>query len=55
MELSLGGVQEDRVYGRNAYQSGNFIRAQLQENLVVDSLSKNEVVSARSKALIRSW
>lgn len=43
-----GRTREDRVYGRNAYQSGKFIKAQLQENLVADSLSKNEVVSARN-------
>ena len=47
MEPSLRGVQEDGVYGRNAYQSGKFIEAQLQENLVADSFSKNEDVSAR--------
>jgi len=45
--LFKGRTREDRVYGRNAYQSGKFIKAQLQENLVADSLSKNEVVSAR--------
>ncbi|KAJ4372351.1 hypothetical protein N0V83_004125 [Neocucurbitaria cava] len=43
-----GRTREDRVYGRNAYQSGKFIKAQLQENLVADSLSKNEVSSARN-------
>ena len=43
-----GRTREDRVYGRNAYQGGKFIKAQLQENLVADSLTKNEVVSARS-------
>lgn len=46
--LFKGRTREDRVYGRNAYQSGKFIKAQLQENLVADSLSKNEVVSARN-------
>ncbi|KAF2739298.1 mitochondrial integral membrane protein-like protein [Polyplosphaeria fusca] len=46
--LFKGRNREDRVYGRNAYQSGKFIKAQLQENLVADSLSKNEVVSARN-------
>jgi hypothetical protein len=46
--LFKGRTSADRVYGRNAYQSGKFIKAQLQENLVADSLSKNEVVSARS-------
>jgi len=43
-----GRSREDRVYGRNAYQGGKYIKAQLQENLVADSLSKNEVVSARN-------
>ena len=43
-----GRTRQDRVYGRNAYQNGKFIKAQLQENLVADSLSKNEVVSARN-------
>ncbi|KAF2682483.1 hypothetical protein K458DRAFT_307099 [Lentithecium fluviatile CBS 122367] len=43
-----GRTRQDRVYGRNAYQSGKYIKAQLQENLVADSLSKNEVVSARN-------
>ncbi|KAF2203765.1 mitochondrial integral membrane protein-like protein [Delitschia confertaspora ATCC 74209] len=43
-----GRTREDRVYGRNAYQSGKYIKAQLQENLVADSLTKNEVVSARN-------
>lgn len=43
-----GRTREDRVYGRNAYQSGKFIKAQLQENLVADSLSKNEVSASRN-------
>lgn len=43
-----GRTREDRVYGRNAYQSGKFIKAQLQENLLADSLTKNEVVSSRN-------
>ncbi|GAB7364142.1 hypothetical protein MBLNU230_g4693t1 [Neophaeotheca triangularis] len=46
--LFEGRTREDRVYGRQAYQGGKFIKAQLQENLVADSLSKNEVVSART-------
>jgi pimeloyl-ACP methyl ester carboxylesterase len=46
--LFKGRTREDRVYGRNAYQSGKFIKAQLQENLVADSLSKSELVSARN-------
>ncbi|KAF1975331.1 mitochondrial integral membrane protein-like protein [Bimuria novae-zelandiae CBS 107.79] len=43
-----GRTRQDRVYGRNAYQGGKYIKAQLQENLVADSLSKNEVASARN-------
>lgn len=46
--LFKGRTREDRVYGRNAYQSGKFIKAQLQENLVADSLTKSELVSARN-------
>jgi len=46
--LFKGRTREDRVYGRNAYQGGKFIKAQLQENLVADSLTKSEVVSARN-------
>ncbi|EOA89039.1 uncharacterized protein SETTUDRAFT_128984 [Exserohilum turcica Et28A] len=46
--LFKGRTREDRVYGRNAYQSGKFIKAQLQENLVADSLTKNEVSAARN-------
>lgn len=43
-----GRTREDRVYGRSAYQSGKFIKAQLQENLVANSLTKNEVIATRS-------
>ena len=46
--LFNGQTREDRVYGRNAYQGGKFIKAQLQENLVADSLTKSEVASART-------
>jgi pimeloyl-ACP methyl ester carboxylesterase len=46
--LFKGRTREDRVYGRNAYQSGKYIKAQLQENLVADSLTKSEVSSARN-------
>lgn len=40
-------TREDRVYGKSAYQGGKFIKAKLQENLVADSLTKNEVLQAR--------
>jgi pimeloyl-ACP methyl ester carboxylesterase len=46
--LFNGRTREDRVYGRCSYQSGKLIKAHLQENLVADSLSKNEVIAART-------
>ena len=46
--LFKGRSREDRVYGRNAYQSGKYIKAQLQENLVAESLTRNDAVSART-------
>jgi pimeloyl-ACP methyl ester carboxylesterase len=45
--LFKGRTREDRVYGRSAYQGGKFIKAQLQENLVAESLTRNDVASAR--------
>ncbi|KAL8970000.1 MAG: hypothetical protein Q9183_001720 [Haloplaca sp. 2 TL-2023] len=41
-------TREDRVYGKSAYQAGKFIKAKLQENLVANSLTKNEVSQARN-------
>ncbi|KAF2155923.1 hypothetical protein K461DRAFT_284647 [Myriangium duriaei CBS 260.36] len=46
--LFAGRTREDRVYGKYAYQGGKFIKAQLQENLIADSLTKNEVTTART-------
>ena len=43
-----GRTPQDRVYGRSAYQGGKYIKAKLQENLVADSLTKNEVNQART-------
>ena len=43
-----GRKPEDRVYGRSAYQGGKYIKAKLQENLVAESLTKNEVSQARN-------
>jgi pimeloyl-ACP methyl ester carboxylesterase len=43
-----GRTREDRVYGRSAYQNGRFIKAKLQESLVADSLTKDEVRSSRN-------
>ena len=46
--IAKGRKPADRVYGRDAYQGGKFIKAKLQENLVADSLTKNEVSQARN-------
>jgi pimeloyl-ACP methyl ester carboxylesterase len=43
-----GRTREDRVYGCSSYQNGKYLKAKLQENLVADSLTKNEVMSARN-------
>lgn len=46
--LFKGRTREDRVYGRASQYNGKYIKAKLQEALVADSLTKNEVVSART-------
>ncbi|KAF2674256.1 hypothetical protein BT63DRAFT_419557 [Microthyrium microscopicum] len=46
--LFNGRTREDRVYGVSAYQGGKLIKARLQENLVADSLTKNDIGSARA-------
>lgn len=46
--LFAGRTRQDRVYGMSSYQGGKYIKAKLQENLVADSLTKNEVMSARN-------
>lgn len=46
--IAKGRKPEDRVYGRSAYQNGKYIKANLQENLVANSLTKNEVSQARN-------
>jgi pimeloyl-ACP methyl ester carboxylesterase len=43
-----GRSKADRIWGRSAYQSGKFIFAKLQENLVADTLTKRDVISARA-------
>ena len=43
-----GRTKEDRVFGKSSYQGGKFIKSKLQENLVADSLSRNEVLSSRN-------
>lgn len=45
--LFKGRTREDRVFGRSAYQSGNFLRAKLQENLVAESMTASEIGTAR--------
>jgi pimeloyl-ACP methyl ester carboxylesterase len=46
--IAKGRTPQDRVYGRSAYQNGKYIKAKLQENLVANSLTKNEVSQARN-------
>ena len=46
--LFKGRTREDRVFGRSAYQGGKYIKAKLQENLVANSLTRNEVLQARN-------
>ncbi|KAI9371977.1 hypothetical protein BJX61DRAFT_509301 [Aspergillus egyptiacus] len=42
-----GRTREDRVYGQSAYQTGKFIRAKLQENLVAATMTSSEIQAAR--------
>ncbi|RHZ66335.1 uncharacterized protein CDV56_103848 [Aspergillus thermomutatus] len=42
-----GRTREDRVYGRSAYQTGKFLKAKLQENLVAESMTASEIQTAR--------
>ena len=46
--LFKGRTNEDRVFGKVSYQGGKFIKNKLQENLVADTLTKNEVITARN-------
>ncbi len=46
--LFQGRTREDRVYGKDADQTGKLIKARLQENLVAQSLTKSEISTARS-------
>lgn len=43
-----GRNRQDRVYGQSSYQSDRYLRAKLQENLAANSLTKNEIISART-------
>ncbi|KAL4907490.1 hypothetical protein BDW74DRAFT_176253 [Aspergillus multicolor] len=40
-------TREDRIFGQSAYQTGKFIRAKLQENLVAGSMTYSEIQAAR--------
>ncbi|KAL2812057.1 hypothetical protein BJX63DRAFT_397343 [Aspergillus granulosus] len=42
-----GRTREDRVFGRSAYQTGKYIHAKLQENLVASSMTRSEIEAAR--------
>ncbi|KAI8632093.1 hypothetical protein F5Y19DRAFT_423235 [Xylariaceae sp. FL1651] len=44
--LFNGRNKEDRVWGQSAYQTGKYIFAKLQENLVAATLSKRDVASS---------
>ncbi|KAI5923278.1 hypothetical protein F4810DRAFT_213963 [Camillea tinctor] len=46
--LFKGRNKEDRVWGQSAYQTGKYIFAKLQENLVAATLSKRDVASSRA-------
>ncbi|KAI1432407.1 mitochondrial integral membrane protein [Xylaria sp. CBS 124048] len=46
--LFKGRTKQDRVWGRSAYQTGKFIFAKLQENLVADSLTRRDIDSSRT-------
>lgn len=46
--LFKGRNKQDRVWGQSAYQTGKYIYAKLQENLVADTLSKRDVASSRA-------
>jgi pimeloyl-ACP methyl ester carboxylesterase len=43
-----GRNRMDRVYGRSAYLNGKVLKAKLQEALVASSLTRTEIVGARS-------
>ncbi|KAI1488161.1 hypothetical protein F5X96DRAFT_646864 [Biscogniauxia mediterranea] len=43
-----GRTKEDRVWGQSSYQTGKYIFAKLQENLVAATLSKRDVASSRA-------
>lgn len=43
-----GRTSEDRVYGKSVFDTGKFLKAKLQENLVANSLTKNEVIASNN-------
>ncbi|KAI5866859.1 hypothetical protein GGS23DRAFT_292496 [Durotheca rogersii] len=46
--LFRGRTREDRVWGKSAYQAGQYAAAKLQENLVATTLSRREVDDNRA-------
>jgi len=46
--IFAGQTRQDRVYGKQAYTGGKFLKAKLQENLVATSFSRSEVKNART-------
>lgn len=46
--ILLQHSREDRVFGRDAYQSGGQIKAKLQENLVAKTFTRNEIEAAKA-------
>jgi pimeloyl-ACP methyl ester carboxylesterase len=46
--LFAGQSREDRVFGKAAGSGGKLIKAKLQENLVAESLTRNEIEAART-------
>ncbi|KAI1416005.1 hypothetical protein F5Y13DRAFT_141046 [Hypoxylon sp. FL1857] len=44
--LFKGRTKEDRVWGQSTYQTGKYLWAKLQENLVADTLSKRDLASS---------
>ncbi|KAI8966024.1 hypothetical protein F5Y11DRAFT_236619 [Daldinia sp. FL1419] len=44
--LFNGRTKEDRVWGKSSYQTGKYLYAKLQENLVADTLTKRDLASS---------
>ena len=46
--IAKGRSSADRVYGQSAYQNGKFIKSKLQDNLVAESLTKDDILQGRN-------